>query len=71
MASIEHFEMVKRDFLQLAERAGLPEPDEVRYDEGAEEIEAIWHEQKLAVIVALDPCSERAVEAGSNDDLPF
>ena len=55
MADLARFQAVERDFAAIAARAGLPEPDEVNYREDAEEIEFIWHDQKLAVVVELDP----------------
>lgn len=62
MANPERFQMVERDFLRVATKAGLPEPDEVNYREHDEEVEFIWHEQKLAVVVELDEHTDRCVE---------
>lgn len=70
MANLERFQMVERDFLPLAEQAGLPEPDEVNYREDEEEIEFIWHEQKLAVIVELDEFPE-GTAGDPLPDIPF
>ncbi|HEX8744588.1 MAG TPA: hypothetical protein VF712_15800 [Thermoleophilaceae bacterium] len=70
MANLERFQMVERDFLPLAAQAGLPEPDEVNYREDEEEVEFVWHEQKLAVIVELDELDERAV-GDPLPDIPF
>ena len=55
MTTFDHLRAAERDFLKVAETAGLPEPDEVSYDEAVGEIELIWHEQKLAVIVECGP----------------
>ena len=40
-------------FRAIAAQAGLPEPDEVVYHEDGDELEFLWHEQKLAVVVEL------------------
>ena len=69
MANIERFQRAERDFLRVAEKAGLPEPDEINYREEADEVELIWHEQKLAVVVELDEYTDRCVEAEA--DVPF
>lgn len=64
MASIEQFQRVKRDFMRIAQQAGLPEPDEIHYHdrEGADdEVEFIWHDQRLAVVVELDESLREAV----------
>lgn len=53
MASIERIQDTRRRFLELAAAAGLPEPDEVHYFEAEEELEFVWYEQKLAVVVEL------------------
>ncbi len=60
MPSIEQFQQVERDFLPLAERAGLPSPDEVSYREDPDEVEFVWHDQKLVVVVELDEYSAAA-----------
>ena len=70
MTNIETFQRVERDFVRVAARAGLPEPDEVHYDEEAEEMEFIWHDQKLAVVVELDEYSASCV-ASDDDNVPF
>lgn len=58
MASIERIQDTRRRFLLIAEEAGLPEPDEVHYFEAEDELEFVWHEQKLAVVVELaDPAA--------------
>lgn len=54
MVNSERIQIARREFMRIAERAGLPEPDEVHYFDEEEELEFIWHEQKLAVIVELD-----------------
>jgi len=63
MANIERFQLVERDFIKVAKQAGLPDPDEVRYLEDDEEVEFLWHEQKLAVVVELDEYTDRCVAA--------
>ncbi|HEX8053611.1 MAG TPA: hypothetical protein VF517_11525 [Thermoleophilaceae bacterium] len=50
-------------FREIAAQAGLPEPDEVVYHEDDEELEFLWHEQKLAVVVELDENSGGAVDS--------
>ena len=69
MANIDRFETAERDFMRIAERAGLPAPDEVNYREDDGEVELIWHDQKLAVIVELDEFTDRV--AGPVEDIPF
>ncbi|HEX8647704.1 MAG TPA: hypothetical protein VF715_12445 [Thermoleophilaceae bacterium] len=64
---IDRIQSARRDFMRIAEQAGLPEPDEVHYFEAEEELEFVWHEQKLAVVVELDEFSAAAVA----DDVPF
>lgn len=61
MASIEQIQDTRRRFLAIAAEAGLPEPDEVHYFEAEDELEFIWHEQKLAVVVELDDHAGAAV----------
>ena len=39
---------------QIAESAGLGEPDEVRHEPEHNEIVLIWKEEKLAIVVELD-----------------
>ncbi len=39
---------------QIAESAGLGDPDEVRHEPEHNEIVLIWEEEKLAVVVELD-----------------
>jgi hypothetical protein len=53
MASIERIQDARRRFLAIAAEAGLPEPDEQHYFEAEDELEFVWHEQKLAVVVEL------------------
>ena len=67
MATHERFQTVERGFRAVAAEAGLPEPDEVNYREEAEEVEFIWHDQKLCVVVELgdDP------EPDDLPDVPF
>ena len=66
MANTERFETAVRDFRAVAEKAGLPEPDEVNYREDEEEIEFIWHERKICVVVELDGSCEAPLP-----DAPF
>jgi hypothetical protein len=51
-------QVAQRDLIRIAERAGLPEPDEVRYREEEGEVELLWHDRKLAVIVECGPDCE-------------
>jgi hypothetical protein len=60
MASLERIQSTRRRFLEIAEEAGLPLPDEVHYFEAEEELEFVWHEQKLAVVVELDDSDAEA-----------
>ena len=69
MANLDRFQIVERDFVKVAARAGLPEPDEVHYREDDEEVEFIWREQKLAVVVELDEYTDRCAEPEA--DIPF
>jgi hypothetical protein len=50
-------------FREIAAQAGLPEPDEVVYHEDDEELEFLWHEQKLAVVVELHENPGEAVDS--------
>ena len=61
MATIEQFERVERDFLKVAREAGLPEPDEIGYHDDTEEVEFIWHEHELVVVVEIDEHARRVV----------
>jgi hypothetical protein len=54
MTELTRREDAELRFRHIAEQAGLPEPDEVVYHEEDEELEFLWHEQKLAVVVELD-----------------
>lgn len=69
MANLDRFQRVERDFAKVAAKAGLPEPDEVNYREDDDEVEFIWREQKLAVVVELDEYTDRC--AGPGPDVPF
>jgi hypothetical protein len=69
MANLDRFQTAERDFMRIAERAGLPEPDEIHYREDDDELEFLWHDQKLAVVVELDEYTDRV--AGPADDIPF
>jgi hypothetical protein len=46
---------------EILEQAGLPEPDEVEYDDG--EIALRWYEQKLEVVVDGIPGVDDRAEA--------
>jgi hypothetical protein len=50
----------ERDMRELLADAGLPEPDEVSYDEAS--VVFLWHDRKLAVVVDLD------LDAAGGDD---
>ena len=52
--NIERVQTARRRFETLADKAGLPEPDEVHYFEADDELEFRWHEQKLVVVVDLE-----------------
>ena len=67
MAIPERFQTVERGFRAVAAEAGLPEPDEVNYREEPDEVEFIWHEQKLCVVVELDG----GPEPEDPPDIPF
>lgn len=75
MTSHEHLQTAERDFMKIAEEAGLPEPDEVNYHEEDGEIELIWREQKLAVVVECGPdCPiehDSSTDGGGEIDVPF
>ena len=60
MVDIEKLEDAERRFVQLAAEAGLPEPDEVNYREEEAEVEFVWLEQKLIVVVDCGPGSDAA-----------
>ena len=60
MVDIEKLEDAQRRFVQLAAEAGLPDPDEVNYHEEDAEIEFVWREQKLVVVVDCGPGSDAA-----------
>jgi len=45
----------------LLAEAGLPEPDEIEYGESC--IRLIWHSQKTAVVIDLEPGAEDSSEA--------
>lgn len=38
---------------EIVAQAGLPEPDEVNHHPEEEELELLWHEQKLCVVIEL------------------
>jgi len=53
-AALPSREGAERDFRRLLREHSLPEPDEVRpHEDGG--ILCLWHEEKLAVIVDLEP----------------
>ena len=51
MAERDQLEVAERDLMRLVRQAGLPEPDEVNYREWEGEVELVWREQKLVVVV--------------------
>ena len=53
MATLEQKIAAERDALDLLERNGLPEPDDVEYGQTC--IRLIWWEPKAALIVQIDP----------------
>ncbi|HUE28570.1 MAG TPA: hypothetical protein VMP89_17485 [Solirubrobacteraceae bacterium] len=53
MATLEQKIVAERDALDLIERYGLPEPDDVEY--GCACIRLIWWEPKAALIIQIDP----------------
>lgn len=55
MTSRDHLQTAERDFMAIAETVGLPEPDEINYREDQGEVELIWREHKLAVVVECEP----------------
>jgi hypothetical protein len=55
MATRDHLMTAEQDLIKIAERAGLPVPDEINYHDEDDEVELIWREQKLAVIVECGP----------------
>ena len=54
MAEMPPHEDAELRMRAIAERAGLPEPDEVIHHVEHEEIELRWHEPKLCVVLELD-----------------
>lgn len=50
----------ERALRDLLPGAGLPPPDEVRYEPG--EVLLLWHETKLAVVIELGGTGEPAAE---------
>ena len=46
-------EAVEAEVRELIAGAGMQEPDEFQFNELRNELIALWHEQKLAVIVEL------------------
>ena len=67
----ERFEKVAREFPAIAARAGLPDPDEIHFHPEAAEVEFLWHDQKLAVVVALDDLREDDGGSEEPPDIPF
>jgi hypothetical protein len=55
---ISEHERAEAQMRVLLENGGLPEPDEVEYDEAS--IVLRWVEQELTVVVDLDPDAELA-----------
>jgi hypothetical protein len=60
VADIAKLEDAERRLAGLAREAGLPEPDEVNYREEDEEVEFVWREQKLVVVVDCAPIGPAA-----------
>jgi hypothetical protein len=59
MTSRDHLETAGRDMLRIVDDAGLPPPDEINHHVDDGEVELIWREQKLVVIVECGPeCAE-------------
>jgi hypothetical protein len=62
----------ERALRELLPDAGLPQPDEVEYEEAS--VVFLWHETKLAVIVDLDGTGAEggadALDGAGDDDWP-
>jgi hypothetical protein len=73
MATLDHLPSAHRRMTSILEEAGLPEPDEVNYHEEDAELELLWHEPKLAVIIECEPnCPvEPDDEADPELDIPL
>jgi hypothetical protein len=68
MATRAHLEDADRRMRSIIAQAGLPEPDEVNYHEDDGELELLWYEPKLAVIVECgDGCAMPEFAAGDRD----
>ena len=52
MATLAQKHSAEQDFRALLEDHGLPQPDEVEYGETC--IRALWHDEKLCVVVDID-----------------
>jgi hypothetical protein len=70
---LERMRDADRRIRSIIEKAGLPEPDEVNYHEEDGELELLWYEPKLGVIVE---CGDGAAmpELVADDpelDIPF
>jgi hypothetical protein len=68
MTNHEHLHTAEREFMKIVGEAGLPEPDEVNYHEEDGEIELIWREQKLAVVVECGPDCPIEHDPSTDDD---
>jgi hypothetical protein len=51
---VERFEHAVRDLPARAAEAGLPGPDEIHLHPKDGEVEFLWREQKLCVVVEID-----------------
>ena len=54
----------ERRMRELCEGAGLPPPDEVRYEFDPNEVVLTWHDPKLAVVIDLDDDAPPPISAG-------
>jgi hypothetical protein len=52
----------ERRMRELIEQAGLPEPEEVRYEFDPDEVVLMWHEPRFAVVVDLEDTDGGDVE---------
>jgi hypothetical protein len=48
------FEQVERKVRELCRSQGLPQPDEFIEADDAEEVLALWHDRKVALVIELD-----------------
>lgn len=74
MTILERMQDAHRRMRSILEEAGLPEPDEVSYHEEDAELELLWHEPKLGVIIECGEDREPSGAAAEPDpelDIPF